>query len=217
MPLGGETSQTLDRGLRLLHQLASAGQHGLTVSELAARLEIGRPIVYRLLATLSEHELVRRYDDGRVRLGLGLLPLAAATHATVRRAAQPVLRELAAGAGATAHLTIADGDEAFAVAVEEPRWTDYHVGYRVGSAHPVSLGAAGKAILAGRAGDTGVVESEGELQPGAHGFAAPIIGVPDLDASVGVVTMSPVDADDVRTRVAAAARSIAAVLGLPQD
>lgn len=216
MPLGGETSQTLDRGLRVLEQLAEAGEAGLSISALAERLEVGRPVVYRLVATLAEHDLARRHADGHVRLGLGLLPLAAATHATVRQAAQPVLRALASSVGATAHLTVADGDEALAIAVEEPRLTDYHVGYRVGSTHPVTRGAAGRAIVAGRSGDPAVVESEGELQPGAHGFAAPVLGVAGLEASVGVVTLGPLDAVATRRDVSAAAVGIAAALGAPR-
>ena len=36
------------------------------------------------------------------------------------------------------------------IAVVEPSWTDYHVAYRVGSRHPLSTGAAGKAILMGQ-------------------------------------------------------------------
>jgi DNA-binding IclR family transcriptional regulator len=41
---------------------------------------------------------------------------------------------------------VADGDEALALAVVEPTWTDFHVAYRVGARHPLSQGAAGKAI-----------------------------------------------------------------------
>ena len=167
----------------------------MTVSQLAKALDVGRPVVYRLVATLAQHDLVRRFADGQVRLSVGLLALAAGAQSTVRQVAQPILRDLANEVGATAHLTLADGDEAFAVAVEEPTWTDFHVSYRVGSVHPVSVGAAGKAILAGRAGNRGLVESLGELQAGAHGYALPLVGVAGLEGSVGVVALSPLDGD----------------------
>ena len=49
-----ETSQTLDRGLRVLDVLAAA-PGGLTVTELAARLEVNRTVVYRLVSTLEQH------------------------------------------------------------------------------------------------------------------------------------------------------------------
>jgi AcrR family transcriptional regulator len=210
--LGGETSQTLDRGVKVLQHLASAGPTGMSVSQLAQALDVGRPVVYRLVATLAEHDLVRRFADGQIRLSVGLLTLATGAQSTVRQVAQPILRDLANAVGATAHLTLADGDEAFAVAVEEPSWTDFHVSYRVGSVHPVSLGAAGKAILAGRVGDRSIVESRGELQAGAHGYALPLIGIPGLEGSVGVVALSPLDAALVADKVDVAARQIVAAL-----
>lgn len=212
MTLGVETSQTLDRGIRLLRLVAGSGAGGLTVTELAAGLEVGRPVVYRLLATLAEHDLVRRFADGQVRLGLGIMQLAAATHPGIRQTALPLLRELADAAGATAHLTILDGEEALAVAVVEPSWTEFHVGYRVGSRHLVSRGAAGRAIMSGRSGDGSVVSTQGELQQGARGLAAPILGVPGLEASVGVVTLAELDENSVSGLVADAASSIAAAL-----
>src|SRR5439155_725432 len=84
----------------------------------------------------------------------------------VADAALPALRRLAEQVGATAHLTIADGGEALALAVVEPSWTQFHVAYRTGSRHPLERGAAGQAILAGRSGSFGYVTTTGELQPG---------------------------------------------------
>jgi DNA-binding IclR family transcriptional regulator len=213
--LGGETSQTLDRGITVLHLVAASGEAGLSVTEIATQLGVGRPVVYRLLATLTEHDLVRRFGDGQVRLGLGLLPLAAATHDSLRVAATPILRRLAEDTGATAHLTIADLDEAIAVAVEVPRTTPVHVAYRVGSRHSLEAGAAGRAIAAGRAGRRGTVETHDELQAGARGVAVPILGVDGLDASIGVVTVGHLGSD-VAVRVRAAARELMANLSLPQ-
>jgi DNA-binding IclR family transcriptional regulator len=207
-----ETSQTLDRGLRVLELLAESGS-GATVTEIAATLGVGRAVVYRLLATLEQHGLVRRGDDdARVRLGLGVLQLSRRVQPLLREAALPVLRRLAEELGATAHLTVVDGGEALAVAVVEPSWTDLHVAYRVGSRHPLDRGAAGRAILAARAGDTGVVVSGGELQVGAQGVAAPVTGVPAVEASVGVVALAALDLATVGPRVRAAAEAVSAAL-----
>ena len=207
-----ETSQTLDRGLRVLDALAGS-PGGLTVTELAARLDVNRTVVYRLVSTLEQHGLVRRDGRGRLHVGLGLLRLAGAVHPAVRDVAVPVLRRLAEDIGATAHLTVADGDEALALAVVEPSWTDFHVSYRVGSRHPLTRGAAGRAILA--AGDPPYVVTSGELQPGARGLAAPVPAGTGLDASVGIVTLGDLDADDVGPRVVAAAEELAAALLSP--
>ena len=54
-----ETAQTLDRGLRLL-TLVAESPGGLTVTEAAAALGVGRAVVYRLVTTLTAHALVRR-------------------------------------------------------------------------------------------------------------------------------------------------------------
>ncbi|MFB9677487.1 IclR family transcriptional regulator [Streptosporangium vulgare] len=206
-----ESSQTLERGLRLLRLLAD-GRRGRTPTELAAELELSRPAVYRLLTTLQSEGFVRRDGDGRVHLGFGVLVLARAVQPLLREGALPTLRRLAEEVGATAHLTVAEGDDGLAVAVVEPSWTNMHVAYREGSRHPLERGAAGLAILALREGRTGYLVSEGQLQEGARGVAAPVPGLPWLEASVGVVTFTPLDPDVVGPRVAAAAAELSCSL-----
>ncbi|MBC2877728.1 MULTISPECIES: IclR family transcriptional regulator [Streptomyces] len=209
-----ETSQTLDRGLRVLKLLAET-DHGLTVTELASRLGVNRTVVYRLLATLEQHELVRRDIGGRARVGLGVLRLGRQVHPLVREAALPALRALAEDVGATAHLTLVDGAEALAVAVVEPTWTDYHVAYRAGFRHPLDRGAAGRAILAARAGEVdnpGYALTHGELETGASGAAAPLLGVSGIEGSVGVVMLTDAVPHRVGPRVMEAAKEVADAL-----
>jgi DNA-binding IclR family transcriptional regulator len=208
---GGETSQTLDRGLRLLHLVADASG-GLTVTEAANRLGIGRAAVYRLVSALAGHGMLRRDGDGRLRLGAGLLHLARRAQPLLAEGALPALRRLAEQAGATAHLTVVEGGEGVALAVVEPSWTSFHVAYRSGARHPLDRGAAGRAILAGRAGRAEPVSSSGELQAGAYGVAAPVLGVPGLEASVGVVALAPLDIDTIGPQVLAAARAVTTAL-----
>ena len=208
---GRETAQTLDRGLRLLTLVAEA-PNGLTMTEAAEQLGVARAVVYRLAATLVDHGLAHRDRSGRLRLGMAVLQLARRAQPLIADAALPALRQLAEKAGATAHLTIADSGEALALAVVEPSWTQFHVAYRTGSRHPLRLGAAGRAIIAGRQGDSGYVTSAGELQPGAHGVAAPVLGVEGLEASVGVVALGSLDVAEIGPQVIAAAAQIANAL-----
>jgi DNA-binding IclR family transcriptional regulator len=207
-PVATETSQTLDRGVRLLTLLADA-PGGVTMTEAAAALGVNRTVVYRLAATLEQHGFVRRSDDGRISLGFALLSLATKVHPLLRQAALPALRALAEDVGATAHLTVADAGEALAVAVVEPSWTDFHVAYRVGARHDLRRGAAGRAILAGRTGNPSYVVSRGELQPGAHGIAAPVTGMQSVEASVGVVALTGFEVETVGPRVVLAAKEVA--------
>ncbi|GLZ43126.1 IclR family transcriptional regulator [Actinokineospora sp. NBRC 105648] len=206
-PVAKESSLTLDRGLALLQAVADSDTEAPTISDLAASIGASRAAVYRLLVPLQARGLVRR-EGSKVRLGLGLLQLAAKVAPQLRVAALPALRELAEAVGATAHLTVADGDEAQAVAVVEPSWTAYHVAYRVGTRHALHKGAAGKAITL-RADDPGWIGTLGELQPGAYGIAAPVRGVPGLRASVGVVTFEPLEGAVVGPKVVTAAALIA--------
>ena len=210
--MAAETSQTLDRGLQVLRVLAET-PGGLTVTELSSRLRVNRTVVYRLVSTLEQHALVRRDSRGKLYVGLGVLHLASAVQPLLRDLAVPVLRRLAETLGCTAHLTVADGDEALALAVVEPSWTDFHVAYRVGARHPLTQGAAGKAILLGRdpAGERFSVTA-GELQAGARGLAAPVRGVDGLEASVGIVTLGDLDARTLGPKVAAAAAEVASRL-----
>src|SRR5918998_1928724 len=174
--MAAETSQTLDRGLRVLGVLAQSPQ-GLTVTELAARLAVNRTVVYRLISTLEQHGLVRRDARGRLFVGLGVLHLASAVQPLLRDLAVPVLRALAEAIGSTAHLTVADGDEALALAVVEPTWTDFHVAYRIGSRHPLTQGAAGKAIGLDDPRGPAYAVTSGGLQTRARGPAPPGRGV----------------------------------------
>lgn len=210
-----ETSQTLDRGLRVLELLAEA-PGGLSINELAAAVGVNRTVIYRLVTTLEQHNLARRDSSGRVQGGMGALLLARGVQPMLRDLAGPTLRALAEAVGATAHLTVAEGGEGLAIAVVEPSWTDYHVGYRVGARHPLERGAAGRAILLGRAiaagqhsSLPGFVASQGELQPGGFGVAAPLPADAGIEASVGVVALSALDAAQVGPGVAAAARELA--------
>lgn len=209
-----EGSLTLDRGLALLQAVADAGGEAATISELAVAIGASRAAVYRLLVPLSERGLVWR-DGNKVRLGVGLLRLAGQVLPQLREAARPVLRELAEKVGATAHLSVAQGDQAQAVAVVEPSWTSFHVAYRVGTRHALSAGAAGKAMTL-RPGGDGWVTSTGELEAGACGVAAPVRGVPGLRASIGVVSLEPLDASAVGPAVVAAALRLTEVLKQPE-
>jgi DNA-binding IclR family transcriptional regulator len=209
--VAAETAQTLDRGLRLLHLVADT-PGGLTMTEAAAQLRVGRTVVYRLVTTLVEHGMIRRDPAGRLRLGAGVLHLARRAQPLVADAALPALRRLAEHIGATAHLTVADGGEALALSVVEPSWTQFHVAYRTGSRHPLDRGAAGRAILAARRADYAPVSSSGELQPGAFGVAAGVPGVEGLEASVGVIALGPLDLAETGEAVVEAAAAIAHAL-----
>jgi IclR family transcriptional regulator, mhp operon transcriptional activator len=99
MPLGGEKRsehvRAIQRGLDVLREVNRSG--GIRASELAQRLDLARPTVYRLLETLEELGYVARSaSDDRFRvtrkassLGDGYDPAI-----VISEAAAPVIREL---------------------------------------------------------------------------------------------------------------------------
>lgn len=221
-----ERLQTLERGLLVLVALA-AEPTGLTAAEIAERIDVHRPIAYRLLATLDVTGMVVRDDRRRYHLGLGIVRLARAVLPQLSVAGVPVLRRLATQTRATAFLAMAEGNDAVAVAVVEPPNADIHVAYRIGVRHRLDQGASGIAILAGRppssedlpavveARRRGYARSAGELQGGAVGIAVPLsVDGEPIDMSVGLVTLSAsgIDIDKEIPLLQAAASSIAALI-----
>ncbi|MGI8645259.1 MAG: IclR family transcriptional regulator [Nocardioides sp.] len=209
--MAAETSQTLDRGCRVLRVLADTPD-GLSVTELASTLGVNRTVTYRLVSTLEQHGLVRRDARGRLFIGLGIVHLAAAVQPALRDLAVPLLRGLADEVGCTAFLAVADGGEVLALAVVEPSWTVLHVAYRVGARHPMPHGGSGPAIQLGRdRSQLPFVVSDGVQYPGVRSLAAPVRGVPGLEASVGVLSLGDeVDADTLGPPVVAAAEALSA-------
>jgi DNA-binding IclR family transcriptional regulator len=227
------TLQTLDRGLRALHFVAES-EGGVTVAAIAEHLEVHRAIAYRIVATLEDHHLVKRGPDARVRLGAGVSELAHRFAPQLLDAARPVLHDLAGSTGATAFLSVAEGDECVVVAVEQQRGHRYglQVSYREGTRHPLDRGAPGIAILATRppspddtadvrqARELGYSVTRGQLQPGAVGVSTGFVCPPAMqqvaaEASVGVVALGDLDVETAGRASASAARALVELLGGP--
>jgi DNA-binding IclR family transcriptional regulator len=135
----------------------------------------------------------------------------------LRDTAMPALRLLADAVGATAVLAVADGTEALAAVVVEPTRSDLHVASRPGARQALEHGALGRAILAartaaGRPLDPPWVIATPDGSQGAFGIAVPVVGVPGLEASVGVLAVREVNEAEVGPRVARAAGEIARAL-----
>jgi DNA-binding IclR family transcriptional regulator len=218
-------SQTLDRGLRILEHLAAVGRPQ-PIADIGQALGLHRSITYRLLRTLEDHQLVDRDAVGHFTLGLGVAALARGVRTGLQAAALPRLNELVAELGMTAFLVVRTGDEAVTVTSVEPHDSPAHVTYRPGTRHPVGRGAPGLALLVpeppspgdrpelAAARRNGWATSRGEVIPGMHSVAAPVLG-PDGGARAALAVVyvdDTIDVERIGRAVAAAAAKVAAAL-----
>lgn len=217
-------STTLARGLRALELVARA-QDGMSVEEVADGLGLDPSAAAEVLSTLADFRVVARGGDGRYRTGVGLTALASGIHATLRAAAEPIMRELAEELGATIALIAAEGSEAVALTVVEPPDATHALSFRTGSRHPIGRGSAGLALLAAqpslpgeaetvtRARHLGYAETFGEVEPGAYGVAVPIPVVDGVPATcLNLITHRAEIADGAAPRLVVAAARITAAL-----
>lgn len=138
---------TLARGLAVLAAFRGSDET-LTNAELAARTELSRPTVSRLVNTLLVLGYMKRDADGRFRLGVRVLTLAyplLAAH-RVRQLARPMMREFAEQAGGAVSIGIADGANLVFLETARSHLSFPHVP-DVGFSGPVITTSIGRAAM----------------------------------------------------------------------
>jgi DNA-binding IclR family transcriptional regulator len=115
----------VDRALTLLAAFKS-GDTALGLTELAARTQLYKSTVLRLLASLEHARLVQRLEDGRYGLGSEVARLHSiyAASFSLDKVVLPALRELVAATGESAAYHVRQGEARLCL-------------YRVDSPHPV--------------------------------------------------------------------------------
>jgi DNA-binding IclR family transcriptional regulator len=141
-----EGVQVLARAAQMLRRLA-AEPDGLTSIELADRVGLPRSTAYRIVGALCQEGLMRVLPSGKLRIGAGLMGIAAAARRDLRHEAAPYLERLSHELDETVELVVLDGDEAL--------FTNQYVSSRslrvvaeVGDRFPLYCTACGKALLA---------------------------------------------------------------------
>ncbi|HEX4981497.1 MAG TPA: helix-turn-helix domain-containing protein [Ilumatobacteraceae bacterium] len=215
------TSQTLDRGLRVLEVIATADE-APSIEDLAGRLEVHRSIAYRIVRTLELHALIWRDSGGRCHPGDKLAQWARASRTALEIVARPELTALADDLSMTAFVVVRVGGHAVTLDSVEPQRTAAHVAYRPGSRHPIDRGAPGIAILAGQpvmpgerpevaeSRRRGWAYSSGEVVPGLASVATWVTDPHHGVASVACVFLAGVEVDlnAIAARVVAGAGAI---------
>jgi IclR family transcriptional regulator, acetate operon repressor len=141
--------QSLTRGLSLLEALAAA-ESGLSLTDLARRVELAPSTAHRLLATLEKMGYVYQGGDlARWYVGLQAFTVGSSFLANRDFVAQshPYLRRLMEQSGETANLGILDGTEAVFIDQVQCRETMRTI-VKLGSRVPLHASGVGKAIFA---------------------------------------------------------------------
>jgi DNA-binding IclR family transcriptional regulator len=141
--------QSLRKGVELLFLFSEAEPH-LSLTQISARLKLPKSTTYRFIATLRESGLLAQDAETRLyRLGARLLSLhwAVIRPMDLRTLALPLLQQLVAESGETAHLTEPRG--AFGIIAEVAESPQVlRMAPRRGQTFPLHAGALCRAILA---------------------------------------------------------------------
>jgi DNA-binding IclR family transcriptional regulator len=141
----------IDRMMDVL-ALLERRPNGATIREMVEALKLPRTTVYRILNTLQQHEMVRRSDDGNLRLGPRLLTLAAralgnAEEYDLASLSMPHLQRLSEQTGEGSKVSVLDNDGILVVAAVQGT-RDYALTVVPGQRLPLHAGAASKVLLA---------------------------------------------------------------------
>lgn len=139
--------QVIARAAAVLRTLASRPR-GASLGEIAKAIDLPRSTVQRIVDALDREGLVvAGASHAGVRLGPGLLPLAAGAKFEIAEIARPCLEELAATTGETVDLSILDQDKA--VFIDQIQGTHrLRAVSAVGASFPLHSSSNGKAMLA---------------------------------------------------------------------
>jgi IclR family transcriptional regulator, KDG regulon repressor len=142
-------NNTLVKGIGMLEVLAHSDRP-LGVTELAARIGLGKSNVHRLLQALVELGYVRRdAESGSYAASIRLWELGSAVfdNLDLKRGAQPCMDWLLSRTRETVHLSVLDGDEVvYMHKLDSPEPVRAYS--RVGGRAPAHCVATGKAMLA---------------------------------------------------------------------
>lgn len=152
---GPAGTKAIARTARVLLELARFPA-GISLTDLAHRLDEPVPTIHRLLAILRSYDLVRETAHGyAIGVAAAVLASALAEGLDLRAEAAPVLAALRDRTGETVHLGVLSGPHIVYIEKLDSPNTVRMVS-RVGATHPALRTAMGRAILA--AGDPDLVD-----------------------------------------------------------
>lgn len=148
---GRNRSSSLRRALGILQSLIepSSNGRGVSLSELAASMDMNKSTLLRLIEPLRDAQLVEQAPDGRYRVGIGAVTLGGAYLARLdmRGETRPILEQLAVETGETLHLLVyVQGEVSYVEKIDGP--SSIQMASRIGDRVPAYCTASGKVFLA---------------------------------------------------------------------
>jgi DNA-binding IclR family transcriptional regulator len=139
--------QVIARAAEILRSLKGHPE-GLSLSQIAREVGLARSTVHRIVNALAAEDFVSTASQhGRIRLGLGLTPLAAWVNHELRQQLHPYLERLSREVDETVDLAVLDENQVFFIdQVAVPHRLQAVSG--VGVTFPIHCTANGKALLA---------------------------------------------------------------------
>ncbi|MBR2674759.1 MAG: IclR family transcriptional regulator [Mogibacterium sp.] len=141
--------QSVDRALTIM-DIISEADDGLTLAQIAQRIDLPKSTVHGLISTLRDHKYVRQADeDGRYLMGIRLFELGTklARSWDIRDIAKPVMRRLSKEFGETVHLGCEDNGEVLYLDKIAPD-SLINIVSEIGTRLPMHCSGIGKALLA---------------------------------------------------------------------
>lgn len=143
-------TQSIDRTISLLKELALYGARGAKVSELSVALQLEYPTVHRMVRCLVSHRMVER-DDRTLRYSLGPLVyelgLSVPAKMNLREICDAVTTRIAETTGDTVFLNVRSGLDVLCIDRKEGTFPIKTLIFEVGNRRPLGLGAGGIALL----------------------------------------------------------------------
>src|SRR5947207_8467931 len=139
--------QVIARAADILRALVNQPE-GLSLSQIARQVGLARSTVHRIVMALeAERFVIPHSPNGRIRLGPGLVPLAASVHLELHHEVHPYLEQLSKEVNETVDLAVLNGDKVvFIDQIAAPQ--RLQAVSAIGATFPVYCTANGKALLA---------------------------------------------------------------------
>jgi len=144
-------TQSIERALTLLREIAAHNRSGSRLLDLATRTALQRPTVHRMLKCLANENMVQQDPDShRYFLGSMVfeLGLTAAPRFNLREICHPALTRIAEATGDTVFLTQRSGLDAVCIDRREGTFPIKTFTLEIGMRRPLGVGTGSLAILA---------------------------------------------------------------------